>query len=112
MAITKDDVLLIAPELSAVPDGTWTQLIADAYLQLSPTFWDLRLDLAAKYLVAHLATLTQRGGSPLVSSQTVGPVSVTYAVGSSLGASSLESTPYGQEYRRLRMAVAPRAAVL
>ena len=111
--ITKDDVLLIAPELSGVSDATWTALIDDAYLQLNADVWGARLSLAAKYLVAHLATLSSRRGSPLVSSQTVGPVSVSYAVGTPTdGSSEYDSTPYGREFRRLMRAVAPRMAVL
>jgi hypothetical protein len=113
VAITKTDVLLIAPELSGVADDTWDALIADAALQMNVDVWGTRYNLGAKYLVAHLATLTTRRGSPLVSSQTVGPVSVSYAVGTPTdGGSDLESTPYGREYRRLARALAPRMAVL
>lgn len=105
--ITKADVLVIAPELTSISDGTWTALIADAYSEMNAAAWgtEARRNRAAKYLVAHLATMTLAEGDSTngaIQSESVGQVSVTYATGSGgSSAGSLEATSYGQEYLRL-----------
>jgi hypothetical protein len=101
VAITSADVLLIAPELSAVTAGQWTALIADVYLQLDSDTWGTWLDLGAKYLAAHAATLTKRSGvAGAIQSEAAGSVSRSYAVAPE--GSGLLSTSYGQEFSRLQ----------
>ena len=83
----------------------------------SYTTWgsEARRDRAAKYLVAHLATIRSWEGTSTgdLQSETVGAVSRTYSSGGSAGsASSLEATTYGAEYRRLLRQTCIRMAVL
>lgn len=100
MAITKIDVLNVAPELSAVTDPQWTALLAYVALQLNTDVWGGWLDMGSAYLAAHLATLTRRRGMGAVQSEHVGQVSRAY-LAISLTPGSLESTAYGAEYLRL-----------
>ena len=64
MAITWSDVTVIAPELSSVPSPSQTVFIADAYAQMNAGIWGGYLDRGAKYLAAHLATMSNRRGRP------------------------------------------------
>jgi Protein of unknown function (DUF4054) len=100
MAITKTDVLNVAPELTAISDPQWAALIGYAYAQMDPDIWATWLDMGAAYLVAHLATLTRRHGTGPVQSESVGQVSRSYQA-FPLTAGALESTAYGNEYLRL-----------
>jgi hypothetical protein len=106
VAIVWDDVVARAPALSAVAVETQDALIEDAYAQLSEENWGTRLDLAAIWLCAHLATLslasaTSASAGPVLSEQ-VGPVSRTYSEGSSSTSETLSSTAYGREFQRLQ----------
>lgn len=101
----------IAPELSGVDDATFAAIIADAYGQMNPTLWGRKLDIGAKYLVAHLVSMTTAGGAPdaagtfgQVQSESVGGVSRTYQTTAS--GTGLEATSYGDEYKRLLRQVA------
>jgi hypothetical protein len=103
MAIAWADVVLIAPELSAVVAGAQTAILADVVLQLDEDTCGTRYDLISKYLAAHLGTITLRGASGAagpVTSEKVGPLARSYAAPYS-DSTDLESTPYGQEYLRL-----------
>jgi hypothetical protein len=111
VAVTKADVVLIAPELSTVPEDTFAALIDDAAAQMNEGVWGARYELGMKYLVAHLATLTVTKGAPPLQSVTVGPVSRSYAMSVSESASALRSTSYGLEYLRLVQIVAALAVV-
>lgn len=97
--IAKTDVLLVAPELSSISDLQWDFFIAYAYAQMSPNAWGDLLDFGARYLAAHLATVTsRRGNAGGVASESVGSVSRSFAAPSG---SDLNSTSYGSEYQRL-----------
>lgn len=71
-----------------VPDGALGEAIAAAYLQLSASEWGDRLDLAATYLAADLASTILAGqlaggtgvgaSAAGASSVSVGPVSMTF----------------------------------
>jgi hypothetical protein len=103
---TRDSVLQIAPELSAVPDtdARWLRFIADVEIELNPDVWDVRYQRGVDLLVAHWMTLSVRApGTSMrgpVQSETVGGVSRTYAAGN-MAMNAYDSTPYGAEYRRL-----------
>lgn len=102
MAITSSDVLLIAPELSTISGGQWTAILAQVTMQMDATAWGTWLDKGAVYLAAHLATMTKRVGTAgAVQSESVGSVSRSYAVSSSVDGAALRSTSYGMEYSRL-----------
>lgn len=105
MAITWTHVLEIAPELSVVAPSTRAALLEDVALQVSASAWGTRADLASKYLAAHLATLSQRGGagpSGAVGGESVGDVSISYLSGTPpANATDYASTTYGREFARL-----------
>lgn len=111
------DVQNIAPEMADVPAASQAAILAQVYAELEPSQWGARLHLAAKWLAAHIGALWLRGNSGgtagaviagPVTSQTVGPVSQTFAQGgssSSSSSSSYESTSYGQQFERLRRSI-------
>lgn len=112
MAITWTHVTNLDASLAAVPAAAQAAIIADVYLTLSASRWGDRYDLAVKYLAAHLGALERRqaasGGTGAVGpvqSMSLGDASVTYAVSASASVSTsgdLDSTPWGQAYKRLR----------
>ncbi len=59
---TREAVLQIAPELGEISaeDARWARFIADAEAMLSPTIWGSRLEMGARYYVAHLMTDSKR----------------------------------------------------
>lgn len=99
--ITSSDVVSAFPELSAVTSGTWTFAIAQAYDDLDATEFGDDLDRVALLLAAHYGRLsTANLARGLVQSETVGPVSRTYAIPTGLGADDLGLTPYGMMAKR------------
>lgn len=115
MAITLvwNDVVALAPELSTVPSGQQTVILAQVVDEISEDKWggSARAKIGGQYLAAHLASRIANGagGSGHLQSVTVGSVSKTYGVGKGL---ALETTRYGTEYARLRAMWCPRMAVL
>ena len=117
MAVTKADVVLIAPELSAVADGVFTAYLADAELELDLAAYGERADLAKKLHVAHHMTRSgygTGGGRGDVTSESVGQVSRSYAAptSSSSTPSPLSSTRYGQRLIALNRSLSPRVLVV
>lgn len=103
MAVTSADVLRIAPELAALnlSSADWDSFLADATSQVNAAAWGTRADLGVKYLTAHLVALANpKAGGRLVQSQSVGGVSVTYAVPAG-EPGALGTTRFGAEYQRL-----------
>jgi hypothetical protein len=101
--ITSADVLLVAPELTGVTSGQWTAILADVYTEIVVANWgtEAKANRAAKQLAAHMATVSGRAGAGgAVQSQSVGGVSISFAVQATAG-TGLHSTSYGQEYARL-----------
>lgn len=101
--LTKANVVLIAPELASVGDPTWTKVIADVLLQINEAAFGVRAAIAAENLCAHAMTFAAQASGAVtgpVQSESVGDVSVSYAVSVSAAMTDLGSTKYGQEYRR------------
>lgn len=107
---TAAEVKAIAPEFAAVDDATVDLYVGRAELELNPMFFGQRLGHAGALLTAHLLTVTPPAGATPkpgtlapIASQTVGGVSVTYAV-AAVSASeirgSLGASRYGAEYAR------------
>ena len=118
LTIDKADVLLIAPELSAVTDAQWEDVLADVDDEVSVTAFggQARADRAGKQLAAHLATDrygTSGGGGAAgpLQSVSVGPVSKTYASPGAVQSSQFGGTKYGREYLRLVRLFCARVAV-
>lgn len=119
MAFDWDDVVALAPSLSAISAEAQALILAHVALQVGPVKWGALQDAGSIYLAAHLGTLALNaaGGStqavgPVVS-QTVGPVSRAFAVlTTTAGGGSFDSTSYGQEYARLRALLPTRFGLL
>lgn len=74
-----------------------------------------RQDDAHYYLAAHLYALEQmgvEGSSGPITSKRVGDIAVSYASGSSMSRSSLQSTVYGRHFYDLMKTTAPTPRVL
>ncbi len=114
MAITWADVLLIASELSTTATATQNAILEDVDREVDDGAWGEFANKGKKYLAAHLATITAQsgaGGAGPITSETLGPMSRSYASAADTG-NSLTSTRYGMEYLRiLRIAVGPCALV-
>lgn len=112
------DVTAIAPSLTTVPVASQDALLAQVLIELDESAWGAGIELGRAWLAAHLGTLYQRGSSSspaagAVTSESVGDVSRSYAAPAA-GSDVLSSTPYGQEFVRLRdsFVVARLGAVL
>lgn len=99
-------VLNHAPELSVIPVGAQTDILAHVNTTLKPSVWggedSAKLKLARIYLAAHFGTLEKSKGAvvgPVVSSS-AGGLARSFAVvaGSSSG---YADTPYGKQYEAL-----------
>lgn len=118
LTIDKADVLLIAPELSAVTDAQWEDVLADLETEINVSAFgtQARADRAGKQLAAHLATErygTSGGGGAAgpLQSVSVGPVSKSYASPGTVQNSQFGGTKYGREYLRLVRLFCARIAV-
>jgi hypothetical protein len=103
MSITWSDVTALAPSLIAVSVAGQAQILATVALQVDSSNWGDLTDAGQLALARHLGSLALRpasGAGPVIS-ETVGPVSRTFANLTAIGA-SLDSTPWGSEYARLR----------
>lgn len=98
-------LLLIAPELAAIPEPQREAAIGMAELQTGEVFGVLR-NQAVAYLAAHLLTISQRGGSSQeIVSRKEGDLAETFSTHTSTtgqSGSGLEATSYGMERLRLR----------
>lgn len=104
MAITWADVVIIAAELSTVATSKQNAILADVSAQLALSQWgsQARLDIAAKYLAAHLASVKGVAPAGPMTSETVGPLTRSFAAPMMTSTNALESTGYGREFLRLR----------
>lgn len=104
--ITWQDVSTLDPNLVAIAPETGAAILVDVYQLLSPTRWGSKLDLAAKYLAAHTASLVLRGGglsgtTPLTMQQ-LGPAQQQFAQPTVIDeGTDLDATPWGKRYKML-----------
>lgn len=105
-AITWSDVVLLAPELSAVASGAQTLILSYVnglldVTAIDPVGEDGNITKMARiYLAAHCATKigTGAGGAGAVTSESLGGLSRSYAVQASATAEALKTTGYGVQY--------------
>jgi hypothetical protein len=95
-----------------VPEAEVTAALADALVQVNPSAFGLRTDLAQALLAAHHLSMAHPDlVAKIVQSESVGPISTTYATSSgsaaSSGGSPLAETSYGRRYLLLLRQVAP-----
>lgn len=105
------DVVNIAPELggTVVAPGTQTAILAIVQRQVDDDAWGEFADDGRAYLAAHLASI--RGDEGLVTSESLGAMSRSYAIPPGI-LGSLALSTYGAEYARLqKIAVAFAAFV-
>lgn len=101
-------VLVIAPELANAGSLQSTDaqnvLLGDAALLMgyyNP--WGSKLEIACRFLAAHLATMSlRRGASGQITDVSAGPAKVSYAHPRDSVVSPLEQTSYGVEFARIR----------
>ena len=109
MAIDWTAVVALAPALSAVSSTGQTEILATVALQVGPGQWGTLQTAGQLALARHLGAIALRpsSGAGPVTSETVGPVSRTFANLASADV-DLQSTPWGAEYARLRRLLACR----
>lgn len=123
MAVAWADVILIAPDLSTVPSGAQTAILADVLTILSAAgYWPTTAmhELGQKYLAAHMGALYLRaagggsaGGSGSIASEAVGSVSVSYATPSTdLNDAGYASTFWGLQFVALARRSAARVGLV
>jgi hypothetical protein len=114
MAVTRAAIVARIPALDAVTNPSeWDAAIADAQLQVAASVWGDLYDLGVVYLAAHLLLIGHpeiEGPGP-VQSETVGSVSVSYAV-QAAARGQLGSTMAGREHLRLGRLLGLGAAVV
>ena len=96
MTISWADVEAIASELSEVSEAAQGAILD--YVNDTAAS-----DFAKRYLAAHYGQGTIDGSGAAagaVQSESVGPISTTYAV-TAAGGDALDSTPWGREFKRL-----------
>lgn len=115
MAVTVAGVKSKFSEFADTDVSLVQSCIDAALLNVNECAWGARYDLGVLWLSAHLlkvATAASSGGasSGLVTSKSVGDVSVSFADGSgSYGDATLGTTPYGVQYLGFRRLIfAPR----
>ena len=100
MAIDWTDVVEIGSELSSVPVATQTVILAMVDRQIDDTVWGDMADDGRRYLAAHMGAVynSAPGAAGAVVSESLGPMSRTYASGSSSDDDELATTKYGKFY--------------
>jgi hypothetical protein len=98
--ITWQDVVNIAPEFdsSIVPAGTQAAILAIVANQIDDTAWGEFADQGRAYLAAHLSAI--RGDEGLVTQESLGAMSRSYALPPGI-IGSLALSTFGAEYLRL-----------
>ena len=115
---TKDNVLLIAPELADESDDLWDLILADANLFVSASVFGARTEIAARNWVAHRMTLNSGNGlnnvsGPIVKEK-VGDVMKEYANIKQVKKSDMDygRTKYGREFLTIRNSCMPYFSVV
>lgn len=106
MTVSADDFVERFPEFESVEEARIELFLDDAALELDTSRWGDRYDKGQALLAAHYLTLSLKAASGAtssagaVSSKSIGDVSVSYAVASSLSKTEdfYSSTIYGLEY--------------
>jgi hypothetical protein len=101
MSIAWSDVTAIAAELSTVPTGTQNYFIAHVDKQIDDIEWGDMADDGRRWLAAHLGAVYNQsaGAAGPVVSESLGPMSVSYAASDSGSIDDeLGTTKYGRYY--------------
>jgi hypothetical protein len=110
VAITVADIRTQLPEFSSLTDAQIQLALDKANRRINTTAWGVKADDGLVCLTGHLlarsATEGQGAAGP-ISSESVGQVSVSYAISDSFKESDLGSTSYGRCFLELRKEVFP-----
>lgn len=102
LGVNEGAVTDVAPDLSTVTHVMQVAILDIVEELLDPVAWGTRLASGLKFLAAHLAAFFLRGsgsGTGAVSSESEGPLSISYATPSSSAVmSDLDATPHGRMY--------------
>lgn len=103
---TQANVLLIAPELSAVTDSdTWTLILADVSSEVSAVVFGIFQERAQRYLAAHYLTLISEnsGASGAIMRKKTGDEEVAYST-YGIGGTDADyaRTQYGRTYLSIK----------
>ncbi len=110
MSVTPASFKELFPEFVSQSDARVTLFLDQASRRISASAFGTLYDDAQSYLAAHLIAVSARasgmtlsGASGPVTSETVGPLSRSYAsnYGATTGSDAYNATPYGQEFQRL-----------
>ena len=115
---TKENVIVIAPELEDASDDLWTLVLADVVNYISSSTFGNKTEMAARYWVAHnMSILVSENGSSAsgpITKYRVGDVTIEYASVKSLTRSEMNygRTKYGQNFLAIRNACIPYFKVI
>lgn len=98
MAITWQDVINIAPEMSTTPTGMQNAILNIVANQVDYSVWNEFGDAGSAYLAAHLVAIS--GDEGMVTQESLGAMARSYALPPGIMGSLALST-YGAEYKRL-----------
>jgi len=107
-AITKADVIAIAPEMSALTDATWTIFIAASLARMNPAIWGTKLNFGQSILCAHMLKSIGFGDAVYDNTGKMTSGNKTPQTDSE----DLDSTVYGRSFKALRAEVSVAAGGL
>jgi len=102
---TQDNVLAIAAELDNISPDAWTLILSDVANEISSSIYGSKQERAQRYLAAHYLTLiaaSSKQAAGLVSAESAGQVSVSYAQVNYRDRNRYDETSYGQIFNQIR----------
>lgn len=101
MAVTRANLITLAPELAAVDTAILDAALAAVPLAINLTTFADKADLLTTYLALHILSLQGYGkqANGRIISKSAAGVSVTYAQLAPYALKDLDSTPWGALYR-------------
>jgi hypothetical protein len=104
MMATPTMVRGIASNLSSLSDDEIQTFLDLAKAWVGEAAWGSKYPVALAYMAAHLATLSSQKGAGQMTSESVGPVSKSYASHGGSG-DELSTTSYGATFLSLRKSI-------
>lgn len=104
VTITWSNVIARYPLLATFDAVAGAMIVSEVLLEIVNPDWGADANRAAMALAAHLAEMARRGSTGPLTSDTVGPLSQSFAVFPMMHA--LDTTPYGMEYKRIMESIA------
>jgi hypothetical protein len=102
MSVTASDIRdLPSGEFSSLTDAVINRFLAEAGREVNASVWGDRYDDGILYLTAHLLAFAKKGATGAagpVTSETAGPLSISYGGAATASDAALASTSYGRRY--------------